>query len=186
VSILLLLILGSPGVRSSQCYSRSEDLEPRQCSHIRRPYTSSAANSPDILERAPANNYRRWWNNSWSVVEQGGQQHAASWTGTDERRLRSLVRHAHDHGLWIRFYTLDGATQKEESRNGWFRSYNFGSPAAAEQRWRAAQQAGVDYLASDQYEQLGACLRRGQKSSVSTVNHKKLPPRARIVAAESR
>jgi len=120
------------------------------------------------------------------VVEQGGQQHAASWTGTDERRLRSLVRHAHDLGLWIRFYTLDGATQKEESRNGWFRSYNFGSPAAAEQRWRAAQQAGVDYLASDQYEQLGACLRRGQKSSVSTVNHKKLPPRARIVAAESR
>lgn len=116
--------------------------------------------SPGVLEPAAASNYRRWWNNPWKVVEEGGQQHAGAWTAADDKRLRALVRHAHDQHLWIRFYTLDGATQKEESCNGWFRSYNFGSLPAAEERWRAAQQAGVDYIASDQYELLGAFLRK--------------------------
>jgi hypothetical protein len=113
----------------------------------------------NVLEPEPASNYRRWWNNPWNVVEKGGQQHAGDWTPADNERLRSLVQHAHEHGLWIRFYTLDGATEKEESCNGWFKSYNFGSLPAAELRWRAAQQAGVDYIASDQYELLGALLK---------------------------
>jgi hypothetical protein len=114
---------------------------------------------PEILEPSPATNYRRWWNNAWSVVESGGQQRAGDWSSEDEERLRLLVQHAHSHGLWIRFYTLDGATDKEESCNGWFRSYNFGSLAAARERWSAAQKAGVDYIASDQYELLGEFLR---------------------------
>jgi hypothetical protein len=123
--------------------------------------------APAILEPAPADNYRRWWNNPWRVVEAGGQQHAGDWTAADDARLRLLVQHAHAHGLWIRFYTLDGATEKEESCNGWFHSYNFGSLAAAEQRWRAAQAAGVDYIASDQYEQLGAFLRSQHQSALN-------------------
>ncbi len=118
--------------------------------------------APEVLEPELASNYRRWWNNPWRVVEKGGQQHAGEWTAADDTRLRSLVDHAHAHGLWIRFYTLDGATQKEESCNGWFSSYNFGSLAAAELRWRAVQQAGVDYLASDQYETLEAFLRKSK------------------------
>jgi hypothetical protein len=114
---------------------------------------------PQVLEPERASNYRRWWNNPWSVVEQGGQRHAGDWTPADQERLRSLVAHAHEQGLWIRFYTLDGATEKELSCNGWFHSYNFGSLAAADERWRAARQAGVDYLASDQYEQVAAFLK---------------------------
>ncbi|HEY1987035.1 MAG TPA: hypothetical protein VGG85_16595 [Terracidiphilus sp.] len=110
--------------------------------------------APDVLEPAPATNYRRWWNNPWGVVEKGGQPLAGEWTAADEERLHLLVKHAHAHGLWIRFYTLDGATDKEESCNGWFRSYNFGSLDAVEKRWLAARQAGVDYIASDQYELL--------------------------------
>jgi hypothetical protein len=73
--------------------------------------------------------------------------------------LLSLVEHAHANGLWIRFYTLDGATKDELSCHGWFRSYNFGSLAAAQQRWRAAQSAGVDFIASDQYELLANSLK---------------------------
>ena len=96
------------------------------------------------------------------MVEQGGQQHAGDWTAEDSARLGALVQHAHANHLWIRFYTLDGATDKEESCNGWFRSYNFGSLPAAEERWRAAQKAGVDYIASDQYELLGRLLRGGR------------------------
>jgi hypothetical protein len=61
--------------------------------------------------------------------------------------------------LWIRFYTLDGAKEKELSANGWFHSYNFGSLDAARLRWREAIAAGVDYIASDQYELLSEEVR---------------------------
>jgi hypothetical protein len=37
----------------------------------------------------------------------------------------SLVEHARANGLWIRFYTLDGATKDELSCHGWFRNYKF-------------------------------------------------------------
>jgi hypothetical protein len=114
---------------------------------------------PEIVEPERASNYRRWWNNPWNVVESGGQTQAGEWTAADDRRLQTLVRYAHAQGLWIRFYTLDGATKAELSCHGWFRSYDFGSLAAAEQRWRAAQAAGVDYIASDQYEELAKILR---------------------------
>jgi len=128
---------------------------------------------PEILEPTAATNYRRWWNNPWNVIEKGGQPNAGDWAPTDDERLRQLVQHAHAHGLWIRFYTLDGATEKEESCNGWFRSYNFGSLTAAKQRWRAAQQAGVDYIASDQYELLGDFLRslKADISNARETNH---------------
>lgn len=125
----------------------------------------------DVIEPEHASNYRRWWNNPWDVVEKGGQQQAGAWTAADDARLRSLVHHAHANHLWIRFYTLDGATQAEESCNGWFRSYNFGSLQAAELRWRAAQQAGVDYIASDQYELLGALLRGKELATIQTMGH---------------
>lgn len=115
--------------------------------------------APEILETEKASNYRRWWNNPWGVVEKGGQNHAGKWTAEDNQRLQSLVQHAHANGLWIRFYTLDGATEKELSANGWFHGYNFGSHQAAHQRWQAAQQAGADYIASDEYEELAVFLK---------------------------
>jgi hypothetical protein len=108
--------------------------------------------TPEILDSEKASNYRRWWNNPWRVVEAAGQQHAGEWTPEKMNRLRALVEHAHANGLWIRFYTLDGAAESELSCHGWFRSYNFGSLEAARKRWRAAIAAHVDYLASDQYE----------------------------------
>ena len=115
--------------------------------------------APEILEPEHASNYRRWWNNPWKVVEEGGQNHAGEWTKADELRLRSLVEHAHANGLWIRFYTLDGASDKERSCNGWFHGYDFGALSAAEVRWKAAWQDGVDYLASDQYERVAQLLK---------------------------
>ena len=118
--------------------------------------------APSVLEPEHASAYRRWWNNPWKVVEEGGQPKAGDWTTADEHRLRALVEHAHEQGLWIRFYTLDGATEKELSCHGWFHGYNFGTIQAAKQRWRAAQALGVDYLASDQYEQLAEFLRSPQ------------------------
>ena len=126
-------------------------------------HASNPMAAPDVLEPEPATNYRRWWNNPWAVVEAGGQTKAGEWTIQDNLRLQALVRHAHDNHLWIRFYTLDGATPHELSCNGWFHLYNFGSIAAAKQRWQAARAAGVDYVASDQYELLGEMLRTPAK-----------------------
>ena len=114
----------------------------------------------ELIASEKATNYRRWWNNSWRVIEPETQPYAGAWTPEKDARLRAFVTRAHAQGLWIRFYTLDGATEKEQKTNGWFGLYNFASFAAAETRWRAARAAGVDYLASDQYELLARSLRQ--------------------------
>jgi len=112
---------------------------------------------PEKLLSTPPTNYRRWWNNSWFVVEEGGQHKAGDWTPADDRRLRALVDHAHKLGYWIRFYTLDGFAQSED--RGWGNSYNFGSRDAVLARWKAAAAAGVNLIASDQYEDLARVIR---------------------------
>jgi hypothetical protein len=107
----------------------------------------------------PRTNYRRWWNNSWITIEPEGQPKAGAWTPDDEQRLTTAVRAAHDAGLWIRFYTLDGYDPADAS-GGWGASYNFGSLDAVRERWRAAIRAGVDFVAVNQYEAFVGELRK--------------------------
>jgi hypothetical protein len=106
----------------------------------------------------PATNYRRWWNHPWKVVEPEGQRAAGDWTAEDEARLAALVTSAHGAGLWIRFYTLDGFEAADGEREGWFSNYNFGDRASVTVRWHAAIAAGVDFVATDQYQELAAVL----------------------------
>ncbi len=112
--------------------------------------------APDVLIPSGATNYRRWTNFAWAVVELGGQSRAGEWTPADRARLDAVVARAHALGLWVRFYTLNGHGPNAE---GWTGSYNFGSIEAVEPRWRAAIAAGVDFIATDQYEAFAA-LRR--------------------------
>jgi hypothetical protein len=112
---------------------------------------------PERLLTERPTNYRRWWNNGWSVVEEGGQRQAGDWTAADDQRLRALVDHAHRMGFWIRFYTLDGFPPGEGQ--GWGAGYNFGSREAVMARWKAAIAAGVNLIASDQYEELAKVVR---------------------------
>jgi len=107
-----------------------------------------------------ATNYLRWSNNAWSAVEPEGQNRAGDWTPDDADRLRHLVDTAHAGGLWIRFYTLNGHATRDGDEMGWTASYNFGSIEAARLRWRAAIDAGVDYIATDQYEAFSTLLRQ--------------------------
>jgi hypothetical protein len=117
--------------------------------------------SPDeLLSEAPTN-YRRWWNSSWYPVEEGGQSHAGDWTAADDQRLRALVDHAHQMGYWVRFYTLDGFTPAQDQ--GWGGYYNFGSPDAVVVRWKAAVAAGINFIATDQYEDLANYLNQPSK-----------------------
>jgi hypothetical protein len=113
--------------------------------------------SPEQLLSAAPTNYRRWWNLSWYAVEEGGQPKAGAWTAADEKRLQALVDHAHRLGYWIRFYTLDGFARNES--HGWEEGYNFGSREAVLERWKAAIRAGVNLIASDQYEELAALMK---------------------------
>ena len=107
--------------------------------------------TPGQLLPRKATNYRRWANFPWLVVEAGGQTRAGDWSAADRTRLDALVDHAHGQGLWIRFYTLNGHAPGEDQ--GWSAGYNFGSLDAVRIRWQAAREAGVDFIATDQYEQ---------------------------------
>ena len=115
-----------------------------------------AVASPEALIAAPATNYRRWVNFSWQVVESGGQANAAAWTSSDAMRLKAIVDRAHRLGYLVRFYTLNGHPADE--RPGWSEGYNFGSFDAVRRRWVAAIAAGVDLVATDQYEEFAALL----------------------------
>ncbi|MDQ1472145.1 MAG: hypothetical protein QOJ99_3625 [Bryobacterales bacterium] len=115
-----------------------------------------SAHTKDLT--APATDFRRWLNYSWHQVEPEGQPKAGAWTPEKNARLKDLVDNAHKLGYWIRFYTLDGYTPDESQ--GWFESYNFGSHAAVEARWKAALDADVDMIASDQYEALSKFMNR--------------------------
>jgi hypothetical protein len=118
----------------------------------------AATAAPEMLLTEKPTNYRRWWNNSWAEVEEGGQAKAGEWTQADEQRLKALVDHAHKLGFWIRFYTLDGFTPTEN--RGWDQGYNFGSREAALVRWKAAEAAGVNLIATDQFEELATAIQK--------------------------
>jgi hypothetical protein len=110
------------------------------------------SSTPEQMVAGGPSNYRRWWNLSWHAVEEGGQTKAGDWTPEDEARLKAIVDYGHSLGVFVRFYCLNG--HPADDPHGWSPGYNFGSIEAVQQRWRAAIKAGVDWLATDQYEQL--------------------------------
>ena len=155
----ILVLTGESGGQKAVFYDRVPDGARLLVFGAVETNTRDPSAAPELLEPHRADNYHRWWNNSWHVVEPAGQPQAGEWTSEKESRLQLLVRYAHANNLWIRFYTLDGASKAELSCNGWFRSYNFGSLQAVRTRWAAAAKAGADFIASDQYEELGAYLK---------------------------
>jgi hypothetical protein len=114
------------------------------------------AAAPSALVPTAATSYRRWVNFSWAAIEEGGPSKAGDWTPDDARRLESVVNQAHAQGLFVRFYTLNG--HPADADRGWTASYNFGSLDAVRLRWRAAIRAGVDLIATDQYEDFAAAV----------------------------
>lgn len=124
-----------------------------------------ATAAPEAMLTERPTNYRRWSNNSWFAVEEGGQHKAGDWTAADQARLKALVDHAHTLGYWIRFYTIDGFDPKEPNeKNGWGQGYNFGSLDAGMLRMKGAIAAGVNFIATDQYEVLAPLLKQNSQS----------------------
>jgi predicted metal-dependent phosphoesterase TrpH len=119
--------------------------------------------SAEALLTEPVNNYRRWVNAPWPVVEPEGQNKAGEWTDAKENRLQLLISRSHQLGYWIRFYTLDGGSPEDLQKMGWFAGYNFGSSDSARKRWSAAVRDGVDFIASDHYEEVAQTIKSEQK-----------------------
>lgn len=113
--------------------------------------------SPQAMIDKPADNFHRWWNNSWHIVEAGGPTGVGTWEPAEAERLRSLVDHAHTMGYFIRFYTINGHSRADTAIHGYSGGYNTGSIEAARVRWRAQLEAGVDLIATDQYRLFDAC-----------------------------
>lgn len=119
----------------------------------------------------PATNFRRWINYAWDAVEPEGQPKAGAWTSEDADRLSALVKHAHEQRYWIRFYTLNGHAPLAVVQNGWSPAYNFGTLEAAQIRWKAAREARVDFIASDQYEAVAQFAQDDLKPTSNTPEH---------------
>ena len=115
--------------------------------------------APEQIVPIPATNYRRWWNSAWNAVESAGQPHAGDWTEASDQRLKALVAYAHKQGYCLRFYTLNGHTLERGKLDGLDPNYNFGTLEAAQKRWRAAKADGVDFIATDQIEDLAAAVK---------------------------
>ena len=126
--------------------------------------TTRAADTPIAqLIPNPATNYRRWLNAPWSIVELGGQTKSGDWSTADEARLKAIMARARELGYAMRLYTLNGHEPAVGVAAGWSAGYNFGSRAAAELRWKASVAAGVDYIATDQYEEFAPFVKKAKR-----------------------
>jgi hypothetical protein len=120
---------------------------------------------PEGLLIEPANNYRRWWHNTWVMVEPmglgPGHGPTGEFTAATEARLESIVNHAHKMGYLINLYVLDGVDPAQGRAQGWEDSRNFGSFDKAMIRWKAAAKAGADFISTDQYEDVAKVIKKG-------------------------
>lgn len=118
---------------------------------------------PDDLIIARADNYHRWMNIDWAFIEKGGETKAGTWTDENERRLKEFVDYGHKMGYLVGVYCLDGYAP--DQNQGWDPDYYLGSLEAAETRWKAAIAAKVDFISTDQYEELANLVAASQEQT---------------------
>ena len=80
----------------------------------------------------------------------------------DYRRQAQFYAHAREVALVRARNVESGAARLDgftaEENRGWDQGYNFGSREAAAARWKAAYAAGVNLIATDQFEDLAASI----------------------------
>jgi len=113
---------------------------------------------PEQLVPHKADNYHRWFGTNWAFVEKGGETGAGEWSPDSEARLKKFVDYGHRLGYFVAVYCLDGYTAAENQ--GWDKDYNFGSKEKVMPRWQAAVRAHVDFLSTDQMEDVAAVMKQ--------------------------
>lgn len=115
---------------------------------------------PEKLLPHKADNYHRWFGVGWAFIEKGGETGAGEWNDSADARLKQFVQYGHRLGYFVGVYCLDGYTEAENQ--GWDKDYNFGSKEKVMQRWQAAVRAHVDFLSTDQVEDVAAVLKQSR------------------------
>ena len=100
----------------------------------------------------PATPFYRVFNFEWKHIERDKNRDAGPFTAAESARLAALVKLAHDKGYWVRTWTLNA------TNDDWGSDQCFGSKPALLERWRAALEAGLDMIATDEYELAGEFL----------------------------
>lgn len=112
---------------------------------------------PEQLLTQHADNYHRWFGADWAFIELCGPAHGNDWNAAAEARLKHFVDYGHSLGYLVSLYAVNGFSDAQNQ--GWTAEFNFGSPEAARIRWNAAVKARADFIATDQYEDLGKFIR---------------------------
>jgi hypothetical protein len=133
-------------------------LPPGQGLSDRQILQARAAMSPEELITEHASNYRRWVGIPWDTVEPGNKIDAGAWTPAKQARLDAFATQIHKMGYLVSFWNEDGADADTAKKMGWNAKYNFGSLEAATVRWKAMVQAGVDFIGTDQPEDVAKLL----------------------------
>lgn len=115
---------------------------------------------PEQLVSQKADNYRRWFGANWAFIEKGGEIGAGDWNSASEARLKKFVDHGHRLGYFVSIYCLDGYSDAENQ--GWDKDYNFGSKEKVMPRWQAAVRAHVDFISTDQMEDVAAVIKKSR------------------------
>jgi hypothetical protein len=112
---------------------------------------------PEQEVSVKADNYHRWFGINWAFIEKGGQAGAGEWNRASEERLKNWVDYGHRLGYFVWLYALDGYTEAENQ--GWDKDYNFGSKEKVMPRWKAAVRTHVDFISTDQMEDVAAVIK---------------------------
>jgi hypothetical protein len=98
--------------------------------------------------------YHRFLTFHWGHVEPGAPARAGAWEPAEAARLKALMAGAHRRGFRVRIYCVNGRTGPPI-----LSPYRFADASAAAIRWRAAADAGVDWVATDEVDAAAAALR---------------------------
>lgn len=118
---------------------------------------------PDDLIIARADNYHRWINIDWAHIVKGGETEAGPWTAASDRRLKEFIDYGHKMGYLVGTWCLDGYAPGQDQ--GWDPGYDLGSYQAAVTRWKAVIAARMDFIFTDQYEDLAKVIAASRKQT---------------------
>ena len=113
---------------------------------------------PEKYFLGAATNYRRWVARPWNLIEKGGVAKSEDWTPAEAQRLLAVTNQAHKLGYLIGFYHMNGHAPR--AGQGWEDANNFGSLERGKLRWTACIKAGVDFISTDQYEEVAGLIRQ--------------------------